>query len=105
MELHVVHHYPQSAHSYSCYAADEDTTLPGIVIKVARPGRAKKALMHEHKMYNALWRIEGVAQSLGLVDHLGLYCEEYGEKTVLVLLDGGDRMTTKCRMGTFDNVL
>lgn len=104
MELHVVHHYPQSAHSYACYAADGDTTLPGIVIKVAPPGRAKEALMHEHKMYNVLWRIKGVAQSLGLVDHLGLYCEEYEEKTILVLLDGGERMTTKCRMGTFDNV-
>ncbi|KAK0429852.1 hypothetical protein EV421DRAFT_1913971 [Armillaria borealis] len=104
MELHVIHPYPQSPISYSCYAEVGDTMLRGIVIKVAPPGLAKEGLVREYKMYNALSRFEDVAQSLGLVKHFGLYRERHGEKRVLVLLDGGDLVSAKFKKGTPDNV-
>ncbi|KAK0498156.1 hypothetical protein EDD18DRAFT_79015 [Armillaria luteobubalina] len=104
MELHVIHPYPQSSISYSCYAQVGDTILRGIVIKVAPPGLAKEGLIREHKMYNALSRFEDVAQSLGLVKHFGVYRERHEAKTVLVLLDGGDLVCAKSKKGIPDSV-
>ncbi|KAK0191553.1 hypothetical protein F5146DRAFT_605344 [Armillaria mellea] len=104
MELHVIRPYPHSSISYSCYAEVGDTILRGFVIKVAPPGLAQEGLLREHKMYNALSRIEDVAQSLGLVKHFGLYRKRHGEKIVLVLLDGGNLLSAKSKKGTPDNV-
>ncbi len=95
MEILVMKQYPNSPLTYSCYLHDGDTAVCCIIFKLAESTTRKACLRKEYEMYTKFPSIEGISEHLGIVEHIGLYQYMGTRKLALVLLDGGDPISSK----------
>ncbi|KAK0205958.1 hypothetical protein DFS33DRAFT_1381055 [Desarmillaria ectypa] len=95
IEVFVINQCPTSTLTYYCYVDDGETAIRGIVVKFAKVRDRKVGIRNEYGMYTKFPSIEGIIEQLGIVEEFGLYQSMVGCKMALVLLDGGDPITTK----------
>ncbi|KAK0231424.1 hypothetical protein IW262DRAFT_1454437 [Armillaria fumosa] len=95
MEVFVLDRYPDSMLSYACYVNDGETTVCGIVVKLAKFPDQEIGLRREYDMYTKFPMINGIVDRLGIVKQFGLYRYSGDNTTALVLLDGGVSISDK----------